>query len=105
MTAQRGVQGGESRQPPRFFVFLKEESGKLATENAAKKFIDAAISERDQAEVIAGLGKQGGRGQERIREICLWSDGFSTHVHHAKGKRRPLSFQKVCSFEPALCRD
>jgi hypothetical protein len=87
------MRGGARGAP--FFAFLKETSTTFAKEKDVQKFIAAAILEEDQSEVIAGLGKPGGRGQERIREICLWSDGFITQVSYASGRRSPLSFQKV----------
>lgn len=88
------IRGGARAAP--FFAFLKDTSTAFGRENDVLKFIAAAISEDDQSEVIAGLGKPGGRGQERIREICLWSDGFSTD--RFSGRRSPLSFQKVICY-------
>ena len=86
----------------RFYAFLTDESTLFETEKDVKKFIVALTSERDQAEVISHLGKQGGRGQERIREICLWPYGFSTQISYAASKRSPLSFQKVPAATFAL---
>ena len=76
-------------------MYLKEESHSFASEKDVQKFVVAAILDVDQAEVIAGLGKQGGRGQARLREICVWPDGFRTHISDTADWRQSLSFQKV----------
>ncbi len=97
-TVKRNI--GDERQynkpvgKARFYAFLKDESTSFETEKDVKKFL-LAMSEGDPAEIISHLGKQGGRGQERIREICLWPYGFSTQISCAASKRSPLSFQKV----------
>jgi len=94
------ARGGDARGS-RFFAFLKEESTAFAKEEDVLKFVAAATSEEDQAQVISGLGTQGGRGQARLREICMWPAGFRTRVSYAARQRRPLSFQRV--VVPGVC--
>ncbi|KAJ1487660.1 hypothetical protein T484DRAFT_1785966 [Baffinella frigidus] len=86
-----GAAGGGAGGGIPLRCFLKAESRPLLDEKAVRNFVRALSACEDQVEVISGLGKAGGKGQEHLREICDWVHGFAT----SPGSQRQLSFQRA----------